>query len=116
MGDPKGKGSEKTADQLPDRVSLLHKGGFPQYATAGAVTPSWNTFLRPSGNSPSQQHLTQGLLLCSRITIQHKEEKVNTFCQRQGEIVIRLSCKTEKILNNFSSSGKQYLCKPILEV
>ena len=86
MGDPKGMGSEKQPTNCPTEYRCYIKEGF-HYATAGAVTPSWNTFLRPSGNSPSQQHLTQGLLLCSRITIQHKEEKVNTFCQRDGEIV-----------------------------
>ena len=29
MDDPKGKAAKKPADHLPDRVSLLHKGGIP---------------------------------------------------------------------------------------
>ena len=70
------KGSKYQPTVRPTEYRCYIEEGIP-YATAGAVTPSWNAFLRPSGNSPSQQHLTQGLLLCSRINIHHIAAKVN---------------------------------------
>ena len=60
----------------PTEYRCYIKEVFP-YATAGAVTPSWNTFLRPPDNSPFRWHLTQGLLLCSGDTIHEKTGNVN---------------------------------------
>ena len=77
---PVGKGSAFTADLSPDRVSLLHKGGCP-ICNSGCGDPIVEKFLRPPGNSPSQRHLTQGLLLCSRLTIHDSMENVNRFFQ-----------------------------------
>ena len=62
----KAVGNTKQPTNRPTEYRCYIKEGI-QYATAGAVTPSWKAFLRPLGNSPSQQHLTQGLLLCSGI-------------------------------------------------
>lgn len=46
-----GNDSRYTADPSPDRVSLLHKGGYPIWA-AGAVIPSWKSFPSSSGQLP----------------------------------------------------------------
>ena len=85
---PVGKGSAFTADLSPDRVSLLHKGGCP-ICNSGCGDPIVEKFLRPPGNSPSQRHLTQGLLLCSRFTIHDSMENVNRFFQILGIIMRR---------------------------
>ena len=75
-GSPVGKGSTFTADHSPDRVSLLHKGGYP-ICNSGCGDPIVEKFLRPPGNSPSRWHLTRGLLLCSQPNIHGSAENVN---------------------------------------
>jgi len=59
----------------PNGVSLLHKGGFPQYGAAGAAIPSRTQVLRLSHNSPSWQHFTRDPLLCSHSVYTHRLKK-----------------------------------------
>ena len=73
-----------TASQLPDRVSLLHKGGYPCMGSGCGDPIVECKFLRPSGNSPSRRHLTRGLLLCSRVTIHDLAGNVNRVREKSG--------------------------------
>ena len=73
---PAEKGSEYTADRLPDRVSLLHKGGLFPYATAGAETPSWiKTFVHRTLPVPTALDARFPTLFA--IIIHEKTGKVN---------------------------------------
>ena len=73
-----GKRQQYTADHSPDRVSLLHKGGFPICNSGCSDSIVENTFVLRA-NSPSRWHLTRCLLLCSWITIHDLSGNVNRY-------------------------------------
>ena len=76
IGDPKGMGSEKTADQLPDRVSLLHKGGFP-LCNSGCGDPIVEHVPSSIGQLPVPTALNAGspTLFRNYYTVKHWKSK-----------------------------------------
>ena len=71
-------GQQYTADHSPDRVSLLHKGGFP-ICNSGCSDSIVDLSFVLRANSPSRWHLTRCLLLCSPITIHDITENGNHY-------------------------------------
>ena len=78
---------QKTADHSPDRVSLLHKGGYP-ICNSGCGDSIVEIRPSSSGQLPVPVALNAPSPTRFGNMIHHQEEKVNTFYRKEKEIVV----------------------------